>query len=242
MRIWGFKREAVADSDFVSDGELVSTGEGGGKKQSRFLSDVQESLPKANRANAKRLLLGVVLFLVSLALLWLALSAIHSHWKIKETGYLGVLVANFVSSMFVLNPLPFSWGATVTMSVAAVNPWALVGLVAAVGGTLGEFTAYWLGYGGERVIRLRGHSKYEVAERWMARRGGLAVAFFAFMPFFMFDLVAVAAGALRYPFGKFMIFCFVGRLPRGLIEAYAGMTMWDWLLPHLPEWIRAAFE
>ena len=241
MKIWGFRREAAADSDFVSEGELVSTGEDGGEKRSRFLSDVQESLPEANRANAKRLAIGIALFLLSLALVWLALSAVYRYWDVENTGYLGVLIANFVSSMGVMIPLPFSAGTTVTIAVAGVSPPLLVGLVAAVGGTLGEFTAYWLGYGGERVIHFRGHPKYEVAERWMARRGGLAIAVFAFLPFFMFDFVAVAAGALGYPFHKFMIFCFIGRLPRGLLEAFLGVTIWDWVSPHLPEWMTAPF-
>ena len=43
------------------------------------------------------------------------------------------------------------------------------------------------------------------------------------------DLAGIAAGALRFPFRKFLLACFAGRLPRSFIEAYLG---W-WILPHL---------
>jgi membrane protein YqaA with SNARE-associated domain len=117
----------------------------------------------------------------------------------------------------------------------------LVGLLAGVAGTLGEFTAYWLGYGGERFIRFQDHRQYKVAERWMGRYGGLTVAFFALVPLFMFDFVGLAAGALRYPFKKFLIFCLIGRVPRCLIEAYVGQWILDDIMPHLPHWIHEPF-
>ena len=246
MRIWGFKSNGtVADSKGESGGSRKSR-INGVIKQSQFLTDVHASLPTANRANAKVVLLGFVLFLLCLIAVFAALRFVYHYWEIQQTGYLGVLVANFIFSTGVILPLPFSGGAMVTIAVAgAGSPAWLVGLVAAVGGTLGEFTAYWLGYGGERFIHLRGRRQYVVAERWMGRYGGLAIVFFAFMPLFMFDFVGLAAGALRYPFSRFVVFCFMGRVPRCMLEAYVGMTLVDMIVPHmtwLPEWIRAPFE
>jgi membrane protein YqaA with SNARE-associated domain len=246
MRNWVFRSNGTT-ADSGDDSEATRKSRFNGIiKQSQFLTDVQDSLPEASGANAKRLLVGLLLFFLCMLGLFVLLRVAYYYWEIQDTGYAGVFLANFVFSSGVILPLPFSGGALVTIAVAgAGNPAFLVGLVAAVGGTLGEFTAYWLGRGGERFIHLRGSHQYEVAERWMGRYGGLTIVFFAFMPFFMFDFVGIAAGALRYPFTRFLVFCFVGRLPRCLLEAFVGMTIVDMIisqLPWLPEWIRAPFD
>lgn len=61
----------------------------------------------------------------------------------------------------------------------------------------------------------------------MKQHGSVTLALFAFMPFLLFDLPGIAAGALRFPFWKFLLACFAGRLPRSFIESYLG---W-WILP-----------
>jgi membrane protein YqaA with SNARE-associated domain len=240
MRIWGFWRKEVTDPACESS-TVSTTGSNDVVTPSQFLSDVQESIPKVNRANATRLIVGVVVFLAFLALFSLLIAALARLGDIKDTGYAGVFVANFVSSMGVVFPLPISPGATVTIAVAAAGSPLAAGLLAGVAATLGEFTAYWLGYGGERFIHFRDHRQYKMADRWMGRYGGLTITFFAFVPFFMFDFVGIAAGALRYPFKKFLIFCFLGRLPRCLIEAYVGSQLVEIVMPHLPHWIHAPF-
>jgi len=144
--------------------------------------------------------------------------------SIAEIGYAGVFVASFLASTTIIFPVP---GVAVVVVAAVLFHPAWVAVVAAVGGSLGEFTAYLAGYGGRIAIGEKYGERYQKAEGWMKRHGFLTLATFAFLPFLLFDLAGIAAGALRYPFWKFLLACFAGRLPRSFIESYLG---W-WILP-----------
>ena len=144
--------------------------------------------------------------------------------RVATYGYAGVFIASFLASTTIIFPAP---GVAVVVVAAALFHPAWVAVVAAVGGSLGEFTGYLAGYGGRIAIGERYGGRYQKAEGWMKRQGTVTLALFAFLPFLLFDLVGIAAGALRFPFWKFLLACFVGRLPRSFIEAYLG---W-WILP-----------
>jgi len=145
--------------------------------------------------------------------------------RVAVYGYAGVFVATFLSSTTIIFPTP---GVVVVVLAAAyLNP-AFVALVAAVGASLGEFTGYLAGYWGKIVIGDKYGGRYLKAENWMKRHGSITLFLFAFFPFMIFDFAGIAAGALRFPFRKFLLACFAGRLPRCFIEAYLG---W-WILPH----------
>ncbi len=63
---------------------------------------------------------------------------------------------------------------------------------------------------------------YQKAELWLRRNGSLAILLFALLPVLVFDLIGLAAGASRYPLWRFVLFCWIGRLIRSLLEAYLG--------------------
>ena len=74
----------------------------------------------------------------------------------------------------------------------------------------------------------------------MKRHGGWAIFLFALFPFLIFDFVGIAAGMLRYPVRKFILYCWLGRLPRAFIECYVGATLLELVLARLPEWVNLA--
>jgi uncharacterized membrane protein YdjX (TVP38/TMEM64 family) len=176
-----------------------------------------------------------IIWLVVITLLFIALSAVLVHFlpnleKFAKYGYLGVFVATLVGSATIIAPAP---GLAVILSAAVIwNPiW--VALVASIGGTLGEATGYWVGRGGRAFIAREYQKEYEEAERWMERYGGLAIFLFALVPVLIFDLAGIAAGALRFPFWKFLLFCWAGRVPRSFIEAYSGLGVSRLILPFI---------
>jgi membrane protein YqaA with SNARE-associated domain len=59
----------------------------------------------------------------------------------------------------------------------------------------------------------------------MERYGSLTVFIFSFT-WLPFDLAGIAAGALRFPFWKFLLWTVVGRLLRNLIECYLAHLGW----------------
>jgi uncharacterized membrane protein YdjX (TVP38/TMEM64 family) len=72
-----------------------------------------------------------------------------------------------------------------------------------------------------------------MVRKWVRRYGGFTVFFFALLPIFFFDLVGLAAGALRFPLWRFLLAYWMGRLPRALVEAYLGAELVGRVFPYI---------
>jgi len=153
--------------------------------------------------------------------------------KYGDYAYPAIFFITLFSSFSIVFPVPGTVLWVLLVKHLELN-FVLAAFIAAIGGTLGEITGYYLGYAGRVVIAPGQLEKYKTAERWMERYGGWAIFLFAFIPFLIFDFVGIAAGVFRYPLRKFLLFTFLGRLPRSLIEAYAGVAILDFVLDHLP--------
>jgi len=136
---------------------------------------------------------------------------------VEGYGYLGVFLISVLAAAVLIVPVP---GLPVVFLMGAIlNPW-LVGLMAGLGEPIGEIPPYVAGYSGRASME---RSKiYVKLNAWVKRRGTLVLFIFAAIPNVIFDLVAAAAGALRYPFWKFLLVLFLGKTVKGLIVAFAG--------------------
>jgi membrane protein YqaA with SNARE-associated domain len=204
------------------------------EKTKKFLSLVTEAvggITKPGKAGTGRDI--AILTVIILCFMGLSFGLLHLFPNMEEFaryGYIGVFLATLLGSATIIVPAP---GIVVILAAATFwNP-ALVAVVASVGGTLGELTAYYVGRGGRAIIISRYQAGYEQAEYWMNRYGGLTIFLFALIPVFIFDLVGVAAGTLRFPVQKFVLFCWLGRLPRSFMEAYLGYGMFHIISPVL---------
>ncbi|OGO36093.1 MAG: hypothetical protein A2147_01850 [Chloroflexi bacterium RBG_16_57_8] len=134
-----------------------------------------------------------------------------------EYGYLGAFLVSVISSAAVVVPVP---GLVIIFALGAVlNPW-LVGLVSGLGSTLGETSGYLLGYSGRGVIENTG--LYRRVEGWVRRRGPVALFLLAIIPNPVFDIAGAAAGAVRMPFWKFLVYGGAGRTIKHTLFALAG--------------------
>lgn len=153
--------------------------------------------------------------------------ALHEYAGI---AYLSVFIVSLLSSATILIPVP---GTAFTATVAATwNP-AIVALIAGTGTAFGEMTSYILGYFGRVIIKpehLKGYSK---AKQWMNRYGIWTVFGIALVPIIPFDIVGMAAGALKVNAWKVWLACWIGKMPRSFLEAYAGAGLLHLLLPSL---------
>jgi len=197
------------------------------------MAEMREALTVATKGSlAKAIALLVAILLVALGLSFL----LHHFFpeeeleRFAEWGYLGVFLVTLVSSLTIVLPVP---GTVVVIAAAGIWNTPLIALVASIGGTLGEVSAYLLGYWGRAFIAPEHSQRYQMAERWMKRRGGFAIFIFALVPFLIFDFVGIAAGVFRYPLRKFYLFTWLGRLPRSLIECYIGAGLLDYILDHV---------
>lgn len=132
-------------------------------------------------------------------------------------GYLGIFLISVATSATLALPLP---GLAIVMASGAVlNPF-LVGVCSAAGGTIGEMNGYLLGYGGQ--VALTRTKQYERMMNWMRRWGSWTIFVLALIPNPLFDLAGMAAGSLRYPLWKYIVFGGAGRLIKHVGYAYAG--------------------
>jgi membrane protein DedA with SNARE-associated domain len=136
--------------------------------------------------------------------------------RLKAYGYLGVFIISVilnatiilpVSNMAVMMTLGTTLPAPVLLGVSLPPP-VLVGLIGGFGAGIGEMTGFIAGRSGRDLIAR--NRMYNRVEGWVKRWGWLAVFILSIVPF-VFDLVGIAAGALRMPFWRFFFACWLGR-------------------------------
>ena len=148
--------------------------------------------------------------------------------ELGNYGYLGVFLISLAFNATILLPMPIF--AILFVLGDTFNP-VLVGVAGAAGGAIGEMTGYMVGYSGRGVVQ--SNKMYARAEGWMRRWGALAIFIFTLVPFTPFDLVGMAAGALRFPIWKFLLICWFAKVLLYTALALAGAWGWDAGLPYL---------
>ena len=137
--------------------------------------------------------------------------------ELAAVGYPGIFLVSFLGNATIVLPAPSL--ALVFAMGSAFSP-LLVGLFAGAGEALGELTGYALGYGGQAVIE--DDAAYGRLVAWMQRRGGITVFVLSVIPNPFFDLAGIAAGSLRYPVWRFLLFCWLGKTIKTTLVAWAG--------------------
>jgi uncharacterized membrane protein YdjX (TVP38/TMEM64 family) len=134
-------------------------------------------------------------------------------------AYLIVFAVSLLSSSTIFIPTP---GTAIVLAAAMIwNP-VLVGLAAGTGDAIGELTAYWVGYVGKKIIVDEHVPAYRKAASWMDRYGVWAVFGVALVPVVLFDLVGLAAGALKIKWWKFLLATWCGKVPRAIVLCSIG--------------------
>jgi len=148
--------------------------------------------------------------------------------ELKELGYLGAFLISLVANATIVLPMP---GLLLIVALGAIfNPF-LVGLVAAVGGAIGELSGYILGHSGRGIAR---SNKWFVrAEGWMRKWGAIAIFVFALAPFLPLDIAGMVAGTLHFPIWKFLLACFLGKALLYIVMVLAGAWGWEALLHYI---------
>ena len=137
-------------------------------------------------------------------------------------AYLLVFVVSLLSSSTIFIPTP---GIAFTLAAAVIWDPLLVGIAAGTGDAIGEMTAYWAGYVGEKIIVDERLPAYQKAVAWMERYGPWAIFGVALVPVVLFDLVGLAAGALKIRWWKFLIAAWCGKVPRSIVICYLGQQL-----------------
>ena len=137
--------------------------------------------------------------------------------ELAAVGYPGIFLVSLLGNATVVLPAP---SLALVFAMGSALPPLLVGLIAGTGEALGELTGYALGYGGQAVIE--NEVAYGRLVAWMQRRGGITVFVLSVIPNPFFDLAGIAAGSLRYPVWRFLLFCWLGKTIKTTLIAWAG--------------------
>ncbi len=181
-------------------------------------------------------MLGALIVIAVAGLSYGIFQASHYLKGFEQYGALGAFLTSFIVSTSIFLPVPgfFIVGA---IAASGASHWALVALASASGSALGQFTAYLAGYGGRAVINKDNSVWYRRAEDWMRRYGSLAIFTFA-IAFLPVDVIGIVAGALRFPYWKYLLATFAGYLPKTLVGCYLAHSVWKkW--PSLQESLSA---
>lgn len=137
--------------------------------------------------------------------------------KLQGYGILGIFLISVLGNATVVIPAPVILSAFIGGSV--YNP-VLVGLVVALGATIGELTGYVAGVGGQ--VAITDHKHFKKVEKWMTKSGFLTIFILALIPNPLFDLAGIFSGATGYPIKKFLLATFLGKSVKFLAVALLG--------------------
>ena len=145
--------------------------------------------------------------------------------SLVQAGYGGIAIAALIASAAFVLPVPAQ------LAVCAGGVWLnpiVVGMVAGTAEAVGELTGYFLGYAGQGAVN---RSRwYQRVEPWMQKRGWLLLLLVSLVPNPVFDVVGLAAGAVRYPVWRFLAVVLVGKTLKFLTVAHVCAYSMDWAI------------
>ena len=149
----------------------------------------------------------------------------------KLAGYPGVFFLALFGAVSMVLPVP---GLISVCGLSVIlNPLAL-GVLSGLGESLGESSAYAVGYGGDTIFdRFAFYRNLRpIVQGWMEKRGTLVVFLVSVIPNPIVDVVGIAAGSVHFPFRRFLIIVFIGKTIKGLLIAYTchySVTLLPWV-------------
>ncbi len=178
----------------------------------------------------------MVVFLIFIALIVVAF--VTGFFKIEDffcfvrnsglVGVIGLFFVSIIANASLFLPLPIDLllapiAAVEFFNLGIVSP-LLLGVVVATGAAIGEFSGYIVGYLG--ITTFNKMSKKEIYQLVLLKDklekvGIPLLVVFAFTPL-PFDVIGIAAGLAKYSKSKFFIGCWLGKVPRYVLLAYAG--------------------
>lgn len=166
-----------------------------------------------------------ILVVVGLSLAILALPE-EQLGRLEAFGYPGLFLVSVLSNATILIPAP-GWLIVVSMGARFSLP--VVALVAGAGSALGEMSGYLAGFSGQAVIE--DQRIYQRMVVWMQRNGPLTVLLLSALPNPFFDIAGIAAGALRMPVRRFLLWCFFGKVIKMGMLAAVGAGLLGFEIP-----------
>ncbi|MEM4312034.1 MAG: DedA family protein [Nitrososphaerales archaeon] len=153
---------------------------------------------------------------------------------IYNFGSLGVFLGMVLESSIV--PIP-SELVLIAAGAAGIDLLSIV-IYGSLGSTIGSLFGWLIGfYGGNPIVKRFG--KYVFiheeditrAENWFNKWGGLAIIISRLIPIIPYKVFSLTSGILGYDLKKFLIFTFIGTIPRTFLLGWTGSQIIGFNLP-----------
>ncbi len=149
----------------------------------------------------------------------------------QSYGGFGVLIGMFLESSIV--PIP-SELILVSAGYFGIDIW-MVTVYGTIGSTLGAMVGYAIGkYGGRPIVDKVGPyllvtpDKVAKAEKKFNEWGSYTILIARLIPFIPFKVFSITSGLLKYDFKQFVLWTFIGTIPRALILAWLGTKIYEY--------------
>lgn len=182
---------------------------------------------RKSTSNGRKSQTTILRILAALAVIGISVFVFSIRDRVEEFaafGYPGIFLVALLANATVFLPAP---GVAVVFAMGSVFHPLGVGLAAGTGGTLGELSGYLAGFGGQAVVE--NTAAFARIQPWVEKWGVWAILILAAVPNPFFDLAGVAAGILKIPLWKFLLFCWIGQLIKMTAFAYAGSASLNWI-------------
>ena len=144
---------------------------------------------------------------------------------LENYGYFGAFVISVIFNATLILPAG-NMLIQMTLGATMLSP-VLVGVISGAGAAIGETTGYVAGRSGRGLLTKS--KMYSRVENWVKKWGVLTIFVFSVVPF-VFDLVGIAAGAMRFPFWKFFLACMAGRMVLYVTMVCLAAQGYEWVL------------
>ncbi|MBS7619179.1 VTT domain-containing protein [Candidatus Bathyarchaeota archaeon] len=136
----------------------------------------------------------------------------------RDYGYAGAFCISVLGNLSIFFPIPY---ALVIYTLGALLDPILLGIVSGLGSAIGEFSSYFVGRGGRKLLDKRYGKRLDNVRLLIQRFGVITIFAFALLPI-PDDLVMIPLGMLKYSLKKAFVAMFAGKTLMCIILAYAG--------------------
>jgi membrane protein YqaA with SNARE-associated domain len=140
-------------------------------------------------------------------------------------GYLGAFLTALITSATLFIPIP---GQVFTFLLSGYNNPFLIGIISALGSTIGESVGYLVGRGAAEASKTFDKWSQIIEEKLESYGVFFAVLIFAATPL-PDDVTGIIAGGMDYDIRKFFLAVFIGKCFIYLAAAYFGSYLFGWL-------------
>lgn len=178
-------------------------------------SDINES-PARQRRN--RWLGIAIVVVITLFSFWLALNPAWTEWM-GGWGYVGAFAISLIASATIVLPAP---GLAVVMAMGVALDPILLGAVSGVGSAFGEMSGYIAGATGRGLLSETQQKSLGWLRRSIEKYGALLLFLISLIPFPLFDVAGIIAGAMRMRVVNFFVAVALGKSIRYTILILLG--------------------